>query len=211
MRLTSPVEATIVVRGSRFLAALAPVADESRARAFLERRAERGPDATHHCWACRVWRESGIQGVGFDAGEPSGTAGRPILGALDRADAVDVACVVSRWFGGTKLGTGGLARAYAASASAALETARAADVLVAAAVWTRFRLAFDYSRTASVRRVAARYAAREAGAAYGERVALTLDVPAARAGSFRRALGEATAGGIEVAGEGSRIGPAEGP
>lgn len=82
-------------------------------------------DATHHCWAFRLFHES--RSRSSDAGEPSGTAGRPILSAIEGAELLDVAVVVVRWFGGVKLGTGGLSRAYRDTASAVLSHAKIVD------------------------------------------------------------------------------------
>ena len=105
-------------RGSRFLAVVAAAADEAAARAVLAGLEREFPDATHHCWACRVgWPPSERSA---DAGEPPGTAGVPILRVLAGAGLSDVVAVVVRWFGGVKLGKGGLARAYSAATRAAL-------------------------------------------------------------------------------------------
>lgn len=105
-------------KGSRFLSVVRPAGDEGEARALLAELAEAHRDATHHCWAWRLgWppRERGA-----DAGEPHGTAGEPMLQVLRGAELSDVMAVVVRWFGGVKLGKGGLARAYAGAVRAAL-------------------------------------------------------------------------------------------
>jgi uncharacterized YigZ family protein len=114
-------QATAEVRekSSRFLALVSAVAGEQEARAVLAGLARVHPDATHLCWALRLgWppRERSS-----DAGEPLGTAGVPMLQVLRGAGLSDVLAVVVRWFGGVKLGKGGLARAYAAAVRAALE------------------------------------------------------------------------------------------
>lgn len=193
-RPSSRAEAAQTVRGSRFLAVLLPVSDRQSAEAALVSVSEAGPDATHHCWAYRVWSPTGIEGVGFDAGEPSGTAGRPILGALERADVVGAACVVSRWFGGTKLGTGGLVRAYGNAARAAIEAAKLEPV----DVWARFEVTFPYASTAAVRRVVSSFGARERSGSYGESVGLVLAVPDERSSAFEAALREVGSGVAEV-------------
>jgi uncharacterized YigZ family protein len=109
-------------RGSRFLAIVGPVEDEEALRRGLDAVAREFPDATHHCWAARVGDPSGGAPLerSSDAGEPAGTAGVPILQVLRGAELSDVLAVVVRWFGGTKLGKGGLARAYAGATREAL-------------------------------------------------------------------------------------------
>ena len=105
-------------RGSRFLAVVRPAADEAAARALLAELEARHRDASHHCWAWRLG--SPPRERGSDAGEPHGTAGEPMLQVLRGAGLSDVVAVVARWFGGVKLGKGGLARAYAGAVRAAL-------------------------------------------------------------------------------------------
>lgn len=105
-------------KGSRFLAVVAPAADEEAARAAIERLRREHPDATHHCFAWRLGAEPAERSS--DAGEPGGTAGPPILSALRGAGLSDVVAVVVRWFGGVKLGKGGLVRAYGGATRAAL-------------------------------------------------------------------------------------------
>jgi len=110
--------AEIREKGSRFLAVIGPAMDEAAARAALGTLEREFPDATHHCWAWRLG--SPARERSSDAGEPAGTAGIPMLQVLRGAGLSDVLAVVVRWFGGTKLGKGGLARAYAAAAREAL-------------------------------------------------------------------------------------------
>lgn len=111
--------AEIREKGSRFLAVLCPAGDPAAARAVLDELQRAHPDATHHCWAWRLGAEAAERSS--DAGEPAGTAGVPMLQVLRGAELSDVVAVVVRWFGGTKLGKGGLARAYAAAVREALE------------------------------------------------------------------------------------------
>ncbi|EVT88371.1 thymidylate synthase [Pseudomonas aeruginosa VRFPA09] len=103
------------IRKSRFHTIAAPVADEDEAQAFIA--AHRDASAGHNCWA---WK-CGAQYRFSDDGEPGGSAGRPILAAIEGQDMDCVAVLVSRWFGGIKLGTGGLARAYGGGAAKCLQ------------------------------------------------------------------------------------------
>ncbi|ECI7685765.1 YigZ family protein [Salmonella enterica subsp. enterica] len=105
------------IKKSRFLAVAGPIASEAEARAFLDTHAD--ASAGHNCWAWRV----GAQYRFNDDGEPSGTAGKPILQAIDGQNLDGVAVVVSRWFGGILLGSGGLMRAYGGTAAQCLREA----------------------------------------------------------------------------------------
>lgn len=104
-------EAELRLRGSAFVSLAAPVRDEAEARRVLEERRRARWDATHHCSAWRL--RSGLWRTGDDGG-PSGSAGVPILAAVDCAEVLDCIVVVTRYFGGTKLGVGGLAQAEGA-------------------------------------------------------------------------------------------------
>lgn len=123
--LREEARAEIRVQRSRFLGIAAPLADEGEFHPWLERIAKATFDATHHCWAWRLFE--GGRARSSDAGEPSGTAGRPILQAIESAALHDLAVVVVRWYGGVKLGTGGLARAYRDAAALALGEAARVD------------------------------------------------------------------------------------
>jgi uncharacterized YigZ family protein len=104
-----------VVERSRFITTVGPAATVDEARAFVAEVAREFPDASHSCWAYVVGPPGDTGRIGMsDAGEPRGTAGRPMLNALLGSGVGDVAAVVTRYFGGVKLGTGGLARTYAA-------------------------------------------------------------------------------------------------
>lgn len=115
--LLSPCEYREEIRKSRFLALAAPVASAAEAQAFIATASD--PGASHNCWAWKV----GAQYRFSDDGEPGGTAGRPILAAIEAQDCDQVAVLVIRWYGGIQLGTGGLARAYGGAANKCLQTA----------------------------------------------------------------------------------------
>jgi len=120
--LTGP-ELEIKVKGSRFLAQAFSIDDEDAGQAALAGLRKRSHDATHHCWALRLHIEDVLLERAEDDGEPSGSAGIPILGALQRQKVSEALCVVTRYFGGTKLGRGGLVRAYGEAARGAVEAA----------------------------------------------------------------------------------------
>jgi putative IMPACT (imprinted ancient) family translation regulator len=123
-------------KASVFLTELHPAGNEQERATLMALLRKRDHDATHHCSA---WRE-GVPVSAFgadDDGEPSGTAGRPMLAVLEGADATDLIAVCIRWYGGTKLGTGGLVRAYTEGVQGALAEAEAQGLLVEVRV-TRF-------------------------------------------------------------------------
>ncbi len=114
---SSSAEARVKIERSEFLGIAFPIASEESFFERLLKIEKQYFDATHHCWAFRAW---GGRSRSADAGEPSGSAGKPILSAIEGADVYDCGVVVVRWYGGIKLGTGGLSRAYRDAAAAAL-------------------------------------------------------------------------------------------
>ncbi|HEX6179547.1 MAG TPA: YigZ family protein [Thermoanaerobaculia bacterium] len=113
------------IERSEFLGIAFPVSDDGSFHDELLRIEKKYFDATHHCWAFRLFIDGRQRSS--DAGEPAGTAGKPILSAIEAAALLDVAVVVVRWFGGVKLGSGGLVRAYRDTAAKTLERATLSD------------------------------------------------------------------------------------
>ncbi|MDX1582920.1 MAG: YigZ family protein [Thermoanaerobaculia bacterium] len=118
------IRSSLKVRRSEFIAIAFPIDGEEKFHAVLDELKKEMFDAVHHCWAFRLIAGETVVDRSSDAGEPSGTAGRPILQAIEDADLFDSAVVVVRYFGGVKLGTGGLARAYRDAARQVLREAR---------------------------------------------------------------------------------------
>ena len=128
-------------RGSKFIAYASPVKDAADCKQRLNNVKKLHPKATHHCFAYRI----GFSGDNFrasDAGEPSGTAGRPILGQIDSRGLTYVMIIVVRYFGGTLLGTGGLINAYKSAASMVLQLIP----VVRKPVESIFKIQFDYTK-----------------------------------------------------------------
>jgi thymidylate synthase len=115
--LVGPCEFREEIRKSRFITLAAPINSPADAQAFIEQNSDL--NATHNCWAWKL----GDQYRSTDDGEPGGTAGRPILAAIDAQDFDQVVVLVIRWYGGIQLGTGGLARAYGGGANKCLQQA----------------------------------------------------------------------------------------
>ena len=178
------------VRKSRFVAHAAPVDAPAAALAFL---AEIGdPGATHNCWAYRIgdaYRSS-------DDGEPGGTAGRPILQAIDGQGLDHVVVVVTRWFGGVKLGAGGLARAYGGCAAECLRLAARVEVVPRVVL----ELACRVEDLGAVHALLARLGAAKLAESYAEddRARLRVEIAADRSEALAHALAEATRGRARV-------------
>jgi len=181
------------IKGSRFIAWAAPTPTPAAAEELVAEARDAYSDARHHCWAYRTG-EAGAVFRSSDDGEPSGSAGRPILQQIDSAELTGVAVVVVRYFGGTKLGVGGLMRAYGAAAAACLERATVTTVVV-----TR-RVAFEYPYecTSAVEAQLKSYELEPRASDYGENVRCSLDVPAERVQAFLDDLNESTAGRLNV-------------
>ena len=136
--LAQPCRHQEEIRKSRFLATAAPVASAEQAKSFLREVAE--PTATHNCWAYRIGQAYRFN----DDGEPGGTAGRPILQAIDGQQMDRVVVVVARWYGGIKLGAGGLVRAYGGTAAECLRRAERVPLVATA----RLQLHCDFTELA---------------------------------------------------------------
>lgn len=118
----APLQVEEQIKGSRFITRIENVDTVEKARAFLKNLREQEPDATHHCWAYIVGNPQSTTLIGCsDDGEPSGTAGKPMLNILQHSGVGDLIAVCTRYYGGTKLGTGGLARAYGGGVKLAME------------------------------------------------------------------------------------------
>ncbi|MFL9814531.1 YigZ family protein [Stutzerimonas sp. VN223-3] len=121
--LAAPCEFQEIVRKSRFLAKAAPVSSPEAAQAFID--AVSDASASHNCWAWKIGNQYRFN----DDGEPGGTAGRPMLTAIEGQDCDRVVVVVIRWFGGIQLGTGGLARAYGGAAAKCLQSGERVELV----------------------------------------------------------------------------------
>lgn len=176
--------AEIREKGSRFLAVLGPAAGEEAAKVRLAELEREFPDATHHCWAWRLGERPRERSS--DAGEPAGTAGVPMLQVLRGAGLSDVLAVVVRWFGGTKLGKGGLARAYAAAVREALP-----GLPVALRVPTaRLALRIPYEKVGPVKRLVHPPEVELETEEYGEEARLVLAVHEERVAVLRESLAD---------------------
>jgi uncharacterized YigZ family protein len=176
-------------KGSRFIAEVFPVENEEEAATAIETVRRREHAATHHCMAYRLGPEGDLFRYS-DGGEPPGTAGLPILHQIESRGLTNTLVVVTRYFGGVKLGRGGLARAYAEAAALALEQAS----VVRRKVCVLFRLRFAYADTASVMRLLERTGARIRQTHYDTATELLVEVPRSQGRAFEEAFAEVLAG-----------------
>ena len=142
-------------RGSKFIASAFPVSGVDDFKKCLENIRKLHPKATHHCFAYRIGTDKNLFRVSDD-GEPSGTAGKPILGQIDSKELTDTLVIVSRYFGGTLLGVPGLINAYKMAASMALQV----TPVLRKDIETTYRLHFDYTRMNEVMRIVKHRSAR---------------------------------------------------
>ncbi|MDR1777903.1 MAG: YigZ family protein [Desulfovibrio sp.] len=181
----------IAVRRSRFLAACAHTPDAASARAFVEERRGLHPEATHHCWAYVAGPPGGTAHMGAsDDGEPHGTAGRPMLNILLHCGVGELCVVVSRWFGGVKLGTGGLARAY----QEAVRENLAGLSLTERAPLTRLSARLAYAHLDGLYRLLPRFRAKITALEHGTDVAVRLALPRTLGEEFTQAVAGLTNG-----------------
>ena len=176
---------------SRFVTTVAPAATVEEAQAFVARIRAEFPDATHNCWAFLVGPPGSTGRVGMsDDGEPHGTAGRPMLTALLHSGLGDVAAVVTRYYGGTKLGTGGLVRAYGGCLARALEEAPRAERVT----WAACRVTVTYGDVRVVQELVAAHGGRVVHDDYASDVTYDVEVPDSALGAFTAAVLDATRG-----------------
>ena len=142
--LTKPVQFEEIIKGSRFLSELIPCESQAQARDILKAQKEKYGDATHVVHAFIVGKNAEVMGMSDD-GEPSGTAGRPTLDVLKGRNCTNLIITITRWFGGTLLGTGGLVKAYGNGAKQVLEAAATQNAFEELIEKTDFIFSTDYS------------------------------------------------------------------
>ena len=180
------------VQRSRFLAQAIPITSPEDARTLLEETARRYHDARHVCYGYRLGVGRGMVTRKSDDGEPSGTAGEPILAAIGQLDLTDVLVMVVRYFGGIKLGTGGLARAYGQAAADALNQATVREVPLG----REFVIKFSYAQEKTIRRLLEIWKGESVHQDYGENVIWRIWLPHSAWRGFAGALTEHTAGAV---------------
>ena len=183
------------IKRSRFIATVAHAFTEEDAKVFISIIKNEFPDATHNCWAFVAGPPGDTARIGLsDDGEPHGTAGKPILTVLLHSEIGEIVAVVTRYFGGTKLGTGGLVRAYSGSvknALAGLSIKEKRDVITLTAI-------LDYSKVTAVRQMIESFNSEIIEAKYEADVSFKIELPKNNKDSFIHAITDLTGGKILI-------------
>ncbi|PID46874.1 MAG: hypothetical protein CSB47_01970 [Proteobacteria bacterium] len=180
------------IKNSRFIAHASPASSDADAMSFVERIRQHYPDARHHCWAYQLREPERVRFS--DDGEPGGSAGKPMLSPLQGREIFDIVVVVVRYFGGTKLGVGGLMRAYGGAVAQLLDRAELKTVTPTLPLW----LSYDYADTAAVEAALASLQLVPADTRYGEAVDVCLQVPDAEVLALYRTLQTQAGGRIRL-------------
>lgn len=186
--------AEILVVNSRFIAIVSPAFSVEEARNVIERIRQEFPDATHHVPAYLIGCGSTVIEHCHDDGEPAGTAGRPILNVLKGSGVCNIVLVVVRYFGGTKLGSGGLVRAYQQAAKAVLEKMPLAVQIKAC----ELECQFDYSNYQKIMRVLENHQGKELKTEFSEQVTLNLVIPLDHRADFEQEVTDLTRGRLTI-------------
>ncbi len=186
--------AEIKVKGSTFVGTAGPVNTEQQAADFIQQVSQKFYNATHHCYAYQIGLNPSIIFRMSDAGEPAGTAGVPIFNVIKGKQLTNLAVVVSRYFGGTKLGKGGLSRAYSECTQKVLEGCS----IIKKHVYQTLRLEFDYQLTNPVMRAISSFHATIHESSYDQSARLTISLRKSMVENFKLNLIELTSGKISI-------------
>lgn len=197
LTISESCEHEIKIKGSRFIGLAFPAENDRRALKILNEIRAREHAASHHCFAYVVGIDKELSKYSDD-GEPSGTAGKPIYQAIVGRKLKNVLVIVVRYFGGTKLGTGGLARAYSQAAVGVLEKTRVVEKLIC----DRIEFSIDFSLYDQVMRLVNSGKYGLVGQDFTERVRLILDIRKSQTDAFISRLREMTGGRVEIRKEG---------
>lgn len=191
--IASFIRCEIKVMNSRFLASAFPVSSKEEAEAFLKQLRKQFYDANHNCFAYRI----GLMGGVFrysDDGEPSGTAGIKIFNAIQTKNLFDILIVVTRYFGGTKLGVGGLSRAYFDSALSVLEKVEIIEKVLTGEV----KIKFSYDLTSRVMHTLSNYNAKIIETIYGDDVVIKLMIRNSLIDNFKLDIVNDSSGSVNL-------------
>lgn len=184
------------IKKSRFITLLAHTDGVEAARGFVQQIKQQHPTARHHCWAFVAGAPDDSQQLGFsDDGEPSGTAGKPMLAQLMGNNIGEITAVVVRYYGGIQLGTGGLVKAYGGGVQQALRLLpRKVKVPM-----LQFSLICDYAQLGDIERMVARFDGQLLHTEFEQNITLHLALPHAQVAGFRQNLSDFSRGALQLA------------
>ena len=183
------------IKRSRFISTAGRAGNKKSAKEFINSVSEKYSDATHNCYAFVAGNPFSTTEIGFgDDREVSGTAGKPMLSVLQHKKIGEIVVVVSRYFGGTKLGTGGLVRAYSSSVQLALEKLPLVNCVVIKTV----QISFDYQYENSVRQILNKFHIEIKDSIYKDKVDIKIEVPIDRLEELNTELQNSTSGKVAI-------------
>lgn len=194
LTLASSSQAAIKVKGSKFIGHAAPVETKTAAENFIATISKQYHDASHNCFAYRIGLGDEIIFRYSDEREPSGTAGAPIYKVIESRELSNVAIVITRYFGGTKLGKGGLIRAYTECTQQTLAQAS----FIKKYTNITLILIFDYNLSGSITRTMSRFGVKVLESSYGNDVKLKIQIPKSLDQAFKKAVQDATSGKAQI-------------
>lgn len=187
-------QAEIKIKGSKFIGTVSPAASEALAKSTILEISKKYFDATHNCFAYQVGLARPIISRSSDDGEPAGTAGLPILNVIKGRNLTNLAVVVTRYYGGTKLGKGGLIRAYSECARLALDKC----TIVKKYIFQTIDLTFDYNLTGPVMRIVSQFEAKVVDSQYGDQTFLKLSLRKSKVDDFQDNIVEISSGRVSI-------------
>lgn len=183
------------IKRSRFITTVTYTPTEEEARAFINQMREEFSDASHNCWAYLIGPPGNTSTVGMsDDGEPHGTAGRPMLTVLTHCDLGDITAVVTRYYGGTNLGKGGLVRAYSGGVQLALENIKRGEHII----YTTAIVVIDYPTVEMFKRQLPDFEAKITAEDFGADVTFEIELPEEQALPFTNTITELTNGRAQI-------------
>ena len=181
------------IKKSKFITAICGVTSKKEAELFFQKRRDQHPGASHNCFAYIIGNPKNPDDIGIsDAGEPFGTAGKPMLNVLQHSKIGNVAVMVTRFFGGVKLGTGGLVRAYSNAVKKAVEQSSLHKIVQS----KRMNVSFPYQFENTVRHILTAFELTIVDTTYSDEVSLEIEIPEVALASFLNRINDVTKGGV---------------
>jgi len=185
----------IEVKRSRFIATIEPTATTADALVFITKIKAEFPDASHNCWAYLIGKPGSTDRIGLsDDGEPHGVAGKPMLTTIQHSNIGDLAVVVSRYFGGTKLGKGGMVKAYTLAVKTVLEQLEICEKID----WQKLSLTIDYQFLEPIERLLPKFEAQLIEKQFADQIFLHLKLPAEQLPALHTTLTDLSSGQIVI-------------